>query len=101
MAIGFCISAGFIWFSWNRWNARLAKMAATASTSSGILVLDNDGIRTISQSGASNFVPWSSYRQWKEGKNVFVLTGSDGAAIIPIDDGYRDNIRMLLASKIN
>jgi hypothetical protein len=101
MAIVFCIAAGFIWFSWNRWNAKLAKIAETAGTRSGTLVLDSDGIRTTSQSGASNFVPWSSYEKWKEGKGVFLLTGSDGAAIIPIDDGHRDSIRMLLTSKIS
>lgn len=100
MAIVFCIGAGFIWSSWNRWNAKLAKISETATARSGMLVLDNDGIRTTSQSGASNFVPWSSYEQWKEGKGVFLLTGSDGAAIIPIDDGYRDSIRALLVSKI-
>jgi hypothetical protein len=59
MAIVFCIAGGFIWFSWNRWNAKLTKIAETASARSGMQVLDNDGIRTTSQSGASNFVPWS------------------------------------------
>jgi hypothetical protein len=100
MVLAFCAFAAIIWFRWNRWNARVAKIADTESARSGVLILDNDGIRTTLQTGTSNFVPWSSYKQWKEGKRVFLLTGKEGDAIIPIDDGFRDSIRILLTSKI-
>jgi hypothetical protein len=101
MAVGFAIFASFIGFSWYRWNAKLSKIAEAASARSGTFSLDADGVRTILASGSSTFVPWSSYDKWTEGKNVFLLTGKDGSAIIPIDDGNRETLRGLLVSKIS
>lgn len=101
MSAIFAIFAFFIGLSWYRWNARLAKMAGTATSQAGTLSLDSDGIRTILASGASTFVPWSSYSKWTEGKNVFLLTGKDGAAILPIDESSRNSIRAFLADKIS
>jgi hypothetical protein len=101
MGIIFAIGAFFIGLSWYRWNARLSKAAGAASARSGTLALDMDGIRTTLVSGASTFVPWSSYSKWAEGRTVFLLTGKDGAAILPIDYGSREAIRGLLMSKIS
>lgn len=100
MAGMFAIPVFFIWFSWFRWNARLAKIANAASAKSGTVSLDTDGIRSTFATGASNFVPWSSFSAWKEGRSVFLLTG-ESSAILPVDDGTRDSIRSLLASKIS
>jgi hypothetical protein len=100
MAIFFAVFSSLIGLSWYRWNANLSKSAGRVSALSGTLSLDNDGIRTILASGASTFVPWSSYSKWTEGKSIFLLAGRDGSAILPIDDGYRDTIRSLLVSKV-
>ena len=99
--LGFAaICVFFIGLSWYRWNSRLAKIAGASNARSGTLSLESDGIRMTSASGASTFVPWSSYNKWIEGKSVFLLTGNDGTAILPIDDGNRESVRGLLTSQI-
>jgi len=88
-------------FSWYRWNVSLSKTVEAVSARSGTLSLDSDGVRTTLITGALVFVPWSSYSKWVEGKSIFLLTGSDGATIVPIDDGMRDIVRGLLTSKVS
>jgi hypothetical protein len=100
MAGMFAIAVFFIWFSWFRWNARLVKIASAASAKSGTVSLDPDGIRSTFANGASNFVPWSSFSAWKEGKSIFLLSG-DSSAVLPIDGGNRDTIRSILMSRIS
>ncbi|GGA57397.1 hypothetical protein GCM10011507_05930 [Edaphobacter acidisoli] len=101
MGMLLAIGGGFIGFSWYRWNAALAKAAQNASARSGTLSLDADGVRTQLASGTSTFLPWSTYSKWTEGTSVFLLTGNDGATVVPIDDGNRDAIRSLLTSNIS
>jgi|SRR6185312_180267 len=85
---------------WYRWNKTFKKAAAALKPRSGMMLLDSDGVRTTLESGATSFVPWSSYTKCVEGKSVFVLTGSDGPTILPIDEGNRDSLRGLLQSRI-
>jgi hypothetical protein len=100
MAGVFAFGAFFIWLSWFRWNATLEKAAGALSAKSGTVSLDTDGIRSTFANGGSSFVPWSSFSAWKEGKNIFLLSG-ENAAILPVDDGTRDSIRSLLMSYIS
>jgi hypothetical protein len=86
--------------SWNRWNERLKKAGEKANAGLSTRSLDTDGIRTTLVSGASSFAPWSSFTKWTEGKRLFVLTGSDGPVVLPIDEGNRDSLRSLLQSHI-
>lgn len=100
MAGVFAFGAFFIWLSWFRWNAALDKAASAISAKSATVSLNADGIRATSANGGSSFVPWSSFSAWKEGKNIFLLSG-ENAAVLPIDDGNRDSIRSLLMSRIS
>lgn len=95
------VGAALLGFSWYRWNARLSKAAAAAIERSGTLSLQSSGVQTTLATGASTFVPWSSFTKWREGNSVFVLSGKDGTAIVPIDNGNRESIRSLLKDKIN
>jgi hypothetical protein len=101
MAIMFAIGSFFIGWSWYRSNRGSSAGAKALSARSGTVSLDADGIRTILTSGASTFIPWSSYAKWKEGKSVFLLTGSEGLAILPIEEGSRDAVRGILSSKVS
>jgi hypothetical protein len=97
----FGVGAIFLVLSWYRWDLKLTKSAELASARSGALSLDDDGVRTTLATGASTFLPWSSYSKWIEGELVFVLTGRDAATIIPLDNSNREAIRGLLMSKIS
>jgi hypothetical protein len=100
MAGVFAFGAFFICLSWFRWNAALEKAANAISAKSATVSLDADGIRATFANGGSSFVPWSSFSAWKEGKNIFLLSG-ENSAVLPIDDGNRDSIRSLLMSRIS
>ena len=100
MGLLFVICSFFIWFSWYRYNRSLPKSASGMSERAGTLLLGPDGIKMELASGASTFIPWSSYTKWQEGKSVFVITGKEGATVIPIEDGSNHTIRNLLLSKI-
>lgn len=100
MAGVFGVATFFLWFSWYRWNANLAKAAITVSAKSGSVSLDTDGVRSTFASGATTFVPWSTFSAWKEGQNTFLLTG-ENAMILPFDEGTRDSIRSMLMSRIS
>lgn len=86
--------------TWYRWNKMLKQNGAALKPRAGMMSLDGDGVRTTLESGATSFVPWGSYSKWVEGKKVFVLTGSDGPTILPIDEGNRDLLRGTLQSHI-
>jgi hypothetical protein len=86
--------------TWYRWNKMLKQNGAALKPRAGMMSLDGDGIRTTLETGATSFVPWGSYVKWVEGKKVFVLTGSDGSTILPIDEGNRDLLRGTLQSHI-
>ena len=86
--------------TWYRWDKTLRNNGAALKPRAGMMSLDGDGIRTTLESGATSFVPWGSYVKWVEGKKVFVLTGSDGPTILPIDEGNRDLLRGKLQSHI-
>src|ERR1700735_5377006 len=77
-AIGICFGVAAIRYtiSWSRWNARQTKAMVALKPVAGTRSLESGGIQTTLASGASNFVPWSSYDKWIEGESVFVLTGS-------------------------
>jgi hypothetical protein len=96
----FAFGAFFIWLPWFRWNSALEKAANAASAKSGTVSLETDGVRSTFANGGSSFVPWFSFSTWKEGKNIFLLSG-ENTAILPIDAGTRDSIRALLMSHIS
>jgi hypothetical protein len=101
MALFFTICASLIGWSWYRSNTAVSAAAKTLSARSGTVSLEADGIRTTLLSGASTFVPWSSFSTWKEGESVFLINGKDGIAILPIDDGFRETMRGILTSQVN
>lgn len=94
------IAGGFIYFSWFRWNSKVSSSLRTANRRIESLSLDRDGVKIKLRSGASTFVPWSSYSRWIEGKDIFLLVGEDGVTIVPTDEGSRASVRGLLASQI-
>ena len=95
------IATAFIYFSWYRWKTKVSKSLQTANGRIECLSLDPDGVRIKLDSGASTFVPWSSYSRWAEGKSIFLLVGKDGVTIVPADEGSRESVRGLLASQIS
>ena len=102
-AIGICFGVAAIRYTiaWSRWNDRLKKAQGALHPGPGTRSLESGGIQTTLASGASNFVPWSSYNKWVEGETVFVLTGSAGLVVVPVDSGNRDSLRGLLQSRID
>jgi hypothetical protein len=86
--------------SWTRWNARLTKAAGTLKPGPGTRTLESSGIRTTLENGATSFTPWSSYTKWVAGDTVFVVTGSGGSVVLPVDQSNRDSLRGLLQSHI-
>ena len=100
-ALMLAIAAAFIGFSWYRTNTRPANATLAAITRIEGLSLDPDGVRVRLKSGTTTFVPWSSFTKWAEGRTVFVLSGSDGTTILPIDEGNRDALRNLLSSNVS
>lgn len=99
-AIPLAVVAGLLVFSWNRWRWRASKALTSANERIESLSLDSDGVRIRLTSGTATFVPWSSYRNWREGRSIFLLTGADGATIIPADEGNREAIRSLLIGSV-
>jgi len=85
----------FYGLRYSRWRARLAKVASTRTRNTSIS-LDTDGVRTRQESGATTFVPWTSFTKWSEGKNVFLLTSASGTTVLPVDETNRDSVRALL-----
>jgi hypothetical protein len=63
-----------IWLYWYRTQGNVRKAASQLSDSKGSASIDGKGITSASSSGATSFVPWSEYRGWKEGNDVFTLT---------------------------
>ena len=94
------IAGIFIYFSWSRWKSKVSNSLKTANQKIETLSLDPDGVRIKLNSGASTFVPWSSYSKWTEGESIFLLVGKDGLTILPTDEGNRASVRGLLASQI-
>jgi hypothetical protein len=101
-AIAICLVLAAIRYSisWSRWNARQVKAAGALKPGVGTRSLESTGIQTTLATGATSFVPWSSYNKWVEGETVFVVTGSAGPVILPVDMGNRDSLRGLLQSRI-
>ena len=89
-----------LWYSWYSWNGKVSKVLQTASSRIQCLALESDGAKILTETGASSFLPWSSYKTWSEGMKIFLLQGKDGMTILPIDDGSRETLRNLLQSKI-
>lgn len=61
---------GFLWFR-SRDIRTATEMLAKMNPL--ILTFDADGLHTLEKSGAKNFVPWSSYDGFREGKGVILL----------------------------
>lgn len=97
----FVIMAGLMVFSYYRWQSKVSKALQSSHVRIESQSLDSDGIRIKLKTGTETFVPWSSYNKWTEGKNIFLLTGTDGTTIIPTDDGNRDALRGMLSSRIS
>lgn len=101
-AIGVCFGVAAFRFaiSWTRWNARQTKNQGSLNFGTGTRALESGGVQTTLTNGASSFVPWAAYKKWVEGDTVFVLTGSAGPVVLPVDAGNRDALRGLLQSRI-
>jgi len=100
IGIFFALAAFRYTVSWSRWNARQAKAQGALTPGTGMRSLESGGIQTTLANGANSFVPWSGYDKWVEGESVFVLTGSAGPVVLPVDTGNRDSLRGLLQSRI-
>jgi hypothetical protein len=94
------VGAGLLVFSWNRWRWKVAKALTGAGERMESLSLDPDGVRIRLTSGTATFVPWAGYKNWREGRNIFLLTGTDGTTILPADEADRESIRTLLTASI-
>ena len=99
-ALLLAVCGALMGYSWFRWNTKVSNSLRASTARIESLSLDGDGVRVTLRSGTTTFIPWSSYTKWVEGKAVFVVTGKDGAAILPIDDGNREVLRGLLSSHI-
>jgi hypothetical protein len=95
------VGAALMFYSWFRSHSKVSKSLQEASARIENLALDPDGLRIKLNSGTFTFIPWSSYNEWTEGKSIFLLTGKDGAAIIPVDESNRTAIRRLLSNQVN
>jgi hypothetical protein len=93
--------AAALFYSWYRWAGKVSKAFLAASQHVRELSLEADGLKSVSDTGASKFVPWSSYESWSEGKSIFLLKGKDGSAILPVDGGSREALRSFLQTKIS
>ncbi|HUZ92252.1 MAG TPA: YcxB family protein [Methylocella sp.] len=93
--------AAALFYSWYRYVGKVTKALQASSARIEDLSLGSDGVKVVVDTGASSFVPWSSYEKWSEAKNIFLLKGKDGATILPVDDRNRLTVRNLLQSKIN
>jgi len=64
----------------------------------GTFQIAPDGVRGEAESGASSFLPWSTFSAWKRGKVVYALKSQSGAVtILPLDGLSGDEIEGLSA----
>jgi hypothetical protein len=69
------------------------------------LNFDSDGLHTFEKNGASNFVPWSSYDGFREGKRVILLreSGTRQYRVIPkntVPESDVERIRSAVRSRL-
>jgi hypothetical protein len=66
-----------------------------------VLSVDTDGVRFEDRAKMFQFRPWSAYKSWREGSNVFVLRGPQRISnIVPkrgLNSQQVDELRVLLA----
>lgn len=66
-----------------------------------VLSVDTDGVRFEDRTKMFQFRPWSAYKSWREGSNVFVLRGPQRLSnIVPkrgLSSQQVDELRVLLA----
>jgi hypothetical protein len=94
------VAACMFVLSYFLWNRKVCKNLLAATSRLQSINLDPDGLHMQLITGATTFVPWSSFNKWIEGKTVFVLFGKDGTTILPADDASRDSIRAMMTSNI-
>lgn len=67
--------------------------------------LTNDGWQAEGPHGASSFLPWSSFKTWREGKRVILLERTEGKQVHILPAGQlsemdRLSVRQLLQSHV-
>jgi hypothetical protein len=66
-----------------------------------VLSVDTDGVRFEDRAKMFQFRPWSDYKSWREGSNIFVLRGPQRVSnIVPkrgLSSQQVDALRVLLA----
>jgi hypothetical protein len=66
-----------------------------------VLSVDTDGVRFEDRAKMFQFQPWSAYKSWREGSNIFVLRGPQRLSNIVPKRGLSaqqvDELRVLLA----
>lgn len=71
-------------------------LAAANRKLDGTFEIAADGVRGQAISGASSFLPWSTFSEWKPGKLVFALkSNTSGITILPLDGLSADDIERL------
>lgn len=81
---------------------RLAKMNAMRPDR---VTLTSDGVQGEGPNGAASFLPWKSFKSWREGKRVILLERTEGKQIHILPVGQlsemdRISVRQLLQSHI-
>jgi hypothetical protein len=92
-----------IGFYWYRKHSAVRRAVSKPSNAPGAASVDANGISYTGSTGVPNFVPWSEYSGWKEGKDVFTLTKAKSFHILPkrgLSEAEAEQLRSLFRSRI-
>jgi hypothetical protein len=82
-AISIAFEAAIVGFYWWRVSRKFKKMALNLNASCDRMAVDAKGITTSTYNGSTTFSPWSQYKRWNEGKQMFTVTDGKAFRAIP------------------
>lgn len=94
----------FLWFYWYRTQGAVRKAASQLSDTQGSATIDGKGISANFSTGSISFVPWSEFRGWKEGKDVFTLTTGESFRVLTkrgLSESQLEQMRSTFRSQIS